>query len=150
MNYYRFYPGDYSRDTGHLSLVEHGAYLILLNTYYATGRPLANAMRSHMRLCRATTKEEIAAVQKIVKEFFYLGKDGLLHNQKADELLAADSEKIKKAKNSANARWHNECERNANALRTQCSPAPAPTASRTNPKTVLETAILTKTLKDLF
>ena len=35
--WYSFYPGDYGRDTGHLSLIEHGAYRTLMDHYYATG-----------------------------------------------------------------------------------------------------------------
>ena len=32
MNYWRKYIGDYQRDTAHLSLIEHGAYHMLLTT----------------------------------------------------------------------------------------------------------------------
>ena len=39
MNWYKRYIGDYQRDTGHLSMVEHGSYTLMLDTYYATGRP---------------------------------------------------------------------------------------------------------------
>ena len=38
MNYYERHLGDYARDTGHLSMLEHGAYSLLLDRYYATRR----------------------------------------------------------------------------------------------------------------
>ena len=31
MNYYERHLGDYARDAGHLSMLEHGAYALLLN-----------------------------------------------------------------------------------------------------------------------
>jgi uncharacterized protein YdaU (DUF1376 family) len=36
MNYYERHLGDYAKDTGHLSLLEHGVYTLLLDRYYAT------------------------------------------------------------------------------------------------------------------
>ena len=31
MNYYERHLGDYARDTGHLSMLEHGAYTLLMD-----------------------------------------------------------------------------------------------------------------------
>ena len=36
MNYYQRHIGDYARDTGHLSLLEHGVYMVLLDYHYAS------------------------------------------------------------------------------------------------------------------
>jgi len=133
VNYYRFYPGDYARDTGHLSLIEHGAFIVLLNTYYSTGNPLPVDMAILNRIARATTGDERKAVQSVVNQFFR--KDGdFYRNRKADELIEADNEKIEAAKRSADARWKHE----RSDMRTHdethirsddgngCSPAPAP------------------------
>ena len=61
MHYYQFNIGDYRRDTSHLSLLEHGIYRQLIDTYYLSEKPLcadyANLMRSH---CVRTDEEEKA------------------------------------------------------------------------------------------
>jgi len=36
VNYYERHLGDYAKDTGHLSILEHGAYTLLLDRYYST------------------------------------------------------------------------------------------------------------------
>ena len=56
MNWYKRYIGDYQRDTGHLSLVEHGAYTLMLDTYYATSRPLPKEQSVLFRLLRGRNK----------------------------------------------------------------------------------------------
>lgn len=92
MNYWKRYPGDYSRDTGHLSLAEHGAYALLLDTYYATEAPLPANMTALHRLCRAMTAEERAAVESVADQFFKPGSDGRRHNDRADKQIAKDRE----------------------------------------------------------
>lgn len=92
MNYWKRYPGDYSRDTGHLSLAEHGAYALLLDTYYATEAPLPASMTALHRLCRAMTAEERAAVESVADQFFKPGSDGRRHNDRADKQIAKDRE----------------------------------------------------------
>ena len=87
MNFYKRYPGDYARDTGHLSLTEHGAYSVLLDRYYSTGS-LPAAQRELYVLCRAVSRIERAAVDKVLAEFFPEGK-----NPRADEEIAKWNEK---------------------------------------------------------
>lgn len=85
MNYFEFYPGDYSRDTRHCSLAEHGAFLLLLSSYYATEKPLPADYVALYRICSAMTPEEQAAVRSVADAFFPLADDGLRHNKRADE-----------------------------------------------------------------
>ena len=40
MNYYERHLGDYAKDAGHLSMLEHGAYSLLLDRYYTTEQPI--------------------------------------------------------------------------------------------------------------
>jgi uncharacterized protein YdaU (DUF1376 family) len=95
LQWYPKYPGDYARDTSHLTMLEHGAYTLLMDHYYSTGKPLpanedANAptlaLTSNPRLyriCRATSKQEQDAVDYIISEFFVL-EDGRYHQSRAD------------------------------------------------------------------
>lgn len=87
MNWYPRYTGDYMRDTGHLSLAEHGAYTVLLDHYYSTGRPLPKEYGSLYRLCSAMSNEEQDAVKLVADSFFPVDDDGLRHNERADREL---------------------------------------------------------------
>jgi uncharacterized protein YdaU (DUF1376 family) len=84
LQWYARYPGDYMRDTGHLTLIEHGAYTRLLDHYYSTGRPIPPDVDALHRLCSAMDDAERVAVTKIASEFFPVNGDGLRHNKRAD------------------------------------------------------------------
>jgi len=88
VNFYKRYIGDYARDTTQLSLAEHGAYNLLLDAYYARGKPLPASLPALYRLCRATTKLEQEAVRSVVTEYFPQHPDGMRHNARADEEIA--------------------------------------------------------------
>ena len=85
--WYPHYPGDYARDTGHLSMVQQGAYRLLLDHYYATEAPLPADFPVLYRLCRAFSREERKAVDFVLSNFFELQPDGY-HNKRADIELA--------------------------------------------------------------
>lgn len=89
MNFYKRYLGDYARDTAHLSLMEHGAYQVLLDTYYATDGALPAEPDELYRIARAMTPAERKAVDKIAAQFFAVNGDGTRHNKRADEELDA-------------------------------------------------------------
>lgn len=95
MNYYERHLGDYSKDTAHLTMIEHGAYGLLLDRYYGTEQGIP-ADQAH-RIARARTKEEKAAVDIILAEFFQL-IDGLWINKRAKEEIAKSQSKINAAK----------------------------------------------------
>ena len=104
MNYYNRYPGDYSRDTAHLSLIEHGAYAVLLDTYYATEKPLPADKKALYRICRATNAKERQAVDFVVSQFFK--QDGeVMRNPRADEEIEKGRARIRKGEIGAEKRW---------------------------------------------
>ncbi|SOD41797.1 YdaU family protein [Nitrosovibrio sp. Nv4] len=99
MNYYERYCGDYQRDTAHLSLAEHGAYTMLLDTYFSVEKPLPKDLPSLYRVCRAMTRVEQQAVKTIAEQFFPVsGIDGLRHNHRADREIAKARPKIEAAR----------------------------------------------------
>ena len=82
-NYYRFFPGDYHRDTGDLSIIEHGAYRLLLDHYYMRGNLPSDRDRLY-RLCRAFNGDEREAIERVV-EIFFIDDGECLINKKAEE-----------------------------------------------------------------
>lgn len=81
MNFYKRYPGDYQRDTGLLSLAEHGAYSLMLDHYYSTERPLPVGPKLY-RLLRCATRADRRAVDAVVGQF-WVREDGGLVNLRA-------------------------------------------------------------------
>lgn len=70
MNYYKHFLGDYARATGHLSMLEHGAYRLMLDHFYGAGRPLPANRKALYRLLRAETAADQRAVDTIAVEFW--------------------------------------------------------------------------------
>ena len=118
MNYYEHHLGDYAKDTRHLTMLEHGAYRLLLDVYYSTEVPLPVELKAVQRLAGAKSSSEREAVKSVLTEFFELTDAGWTHS-KCEKVISAYREKSEKASKSANARW-DKSKRNANALRTQC------------------------------
>jgi len=87
MNYYERHLGDYARDTAHLSMLEHGAYGLLLDRYYSTEEGIPDAQRH--RLARARTDEECAAVDSVLGEFFTLSDGMWTHGRVEGEIAKA-------------------------------------------------------------
>lgn len=94
MNYYEHHLGDYAKDTSHLTMIEHGAYRLLLDRYYGTEKGIP-ASQIH-RIAQARTKEEKVAVDAVVGEFFEL-VDGVYINNRAEAEITKAQSKIKSA-----------------------------------------------------
>ncbi len=97
MNYFERHLGDYARDAGHLSMLEHGAYTMLLDRYYTTERGIPQD-QAH-RICRARSKDERAAVDAVLCEFFTL-RDGLWINGRAEREVRRMQSKIEAARSN--------------------------------------------------
>lgn len=87
MIFYKHWMGDYQRDTGDLSLVEHGAFRLLLDHYYATEKPLPPELARLNRIAKAVTTEEQDAVRVVADRFFPV-IDGERRNARADAEMA--------------------------------------------------------------
>lgn len=113
--WYAHYPGDYGRDTAHLSLVQHGAYRLLLDHYYSTAAPLPSDVTALHRICRAFDQSEKDAVNSVLSGFFELRADGY-HNNRADLELARRAEQHERLSNSgkrgAVKRWAEDSQAN--------------------------------------
>lgn len=94
MNYYERHLGDYARDTAHLTLIEHGAYTVLLDRYYITeeGIPIDQAHR----VARARSKEEKQAVDTVLSEFFTI-LNGMWVKRRVQEEITKVQTKVKAA-----------------------------------------------------
>ena len=116
MIWYKRFPGDYLSKTQHLSLAGHGAYCLMLETYYATERPLPRDRAARYRLLRAFDPDEREAVDSVLAEFWIEGPDGWV-NQKATEVMAEARDRSDTARKSANHRWRKDANADANAVR---------------------------------
>jgi len=76
VNYYKRHIGDYAAATRHLSLLEHGVYTVLLDTYYTSEKPLPADLRAVQRLVGAKSDDEREAVSVVLEEFFEKSADG--------------------------------------------------------------------------
>lgn len=117
--YYRFFPGDYARDTRHLSMLQHGAYRQLIDLCMDLGGVVPNDLPKLHRLLRAEGLEERAAIEFILAEFFELSTGrrlGWIH-KRCDKELKWSAERVTKATESIKKRWANE--RNTNEERTK-------------------------------
>lgn len=108
MNFYKHHIGDYAKKTGQLTLMEHGAYLLMLHAYYGTERPLPTGDVLY-RVVRAFTKAEKAAVDKVVAMFWKQTPNGGLVNGRAFTELeeAIDLRDVARANGSKGGRKKN-------------------------------------------
>jgi len=81
-NWYRKYPGDYLRDTMHLTLEECGAYERLMDIYYSTGKPIPDDIDLIKRYFRES-RQKTRKIMKVLGDFFE-EKDGLLWHKKIE------------------------------------------------------------------
>jgi uncharacterized protein YdaU (DUF1376 family) len=104
MHYYQHNIADYRKDTSHLSLLEHGIYRQLLDSYYLDEKPLSNDLAKLMRSHSVRSAEEIDALKNVLSDFFELTEDGYIHKRCEDTILKYHG-KSDKARASAMARW---------------------------------------------
>ncbi|WP_320533643.1 YdaU family protein [Robbsia andropogonis] len=118
MHYYDHNIGDYRKDTGHLTLLEHGIYRSLLDTYYLDERPLALDHAKLMRSHSVRTADEVQSFENVLQDFFERTEDGYVH-KRCEVVIAKYRAKGESARASAKARWDKEKgNADANEMRT--------------------------------
>ena len=98
MNFYKRFIGDYQRKTGHLSICEHGAYALMLDAHYGTGKPLPPDISKVCRLIRAITDQEQKAVTTVLEQFWKRTEGGWVNKRALEEIEKA---RIQATKNKA-------------------------------------------------
>lgn len=131
------YWGDYHKDTGHLSTLEHGAYFLLIGHYWATGKPLVDNDETLSRICRLSMKEW-RRVRPALAGLFKI-KDSDWHHTRIDKELTKQALGYEKRRNAAQAsnakqgKTGHNASRNASpsedTMRTQLEPEPEPDKS---------------------
>lgn len=102
--YMQLYVADYLADTAHLTTEEHGAYMLLLFSYWQTGKPLRqDRLASVARL----SNERWTDVERTLKEFFHVAQGTWTHFRVESDLEKVGSKSKKNSdagKASAKAR----------------------------------------------
>ena len=127
MNYYSHHIGDYLTATAHLTLLEHGAYRRLIDVYMGTEKPLPLDRKAIYRLVMARHKEEIAAVDSVLNEFFTEAPDGY-HQSRCDYEICLCG------KNRDNGKKGGRPSKNTNPDETQTKPRNNPEETQTKPR----------------
>ncbi len=97
--YMQFYVADYLADTQHLTTEEHGAYVLLIFSYWQTGKPLrADRLATVARL----SNERWLGVEETLREFFHVVGQHW-HHFRIDADLDAVNSKSAKASDAGKA-----------------------------------------------
>lgn len=99
--YMPLYVSDYIGDTAHLTTLEHGAYLMLLFTYWMRQKPLPDDRVKLSRIAKVTP-DEWAAMETTLAEFFQVG-DGVWSHKRVEAELERAKAKLEKASNAGRA-----------------------------------------------
>jgi len=86
MHYFKRNIGDYHKKAGRLSILEHGAYTLLMDSCY--DRERFPTLEEAIEWCWARSPEEIAAIEFVLSKFFVL-TDGLYVQLRVEEEIAA-------------------------------------------------------------
>ena len=150
-SYLPLYTGDYLRDTRHLSMCEHGAYLLALTHCWDSKGPMPLDERKQFAIVCARSTDEMEAWRRVRNEFFVLMEDGWYQPRMAREIERCEA--ISAARSGAgrvgaNARMQALRERQANAkqMPSNClasaehvtlSPSPSPVVNTSNADALL-------------
>lgn len=112
MHYYKRNLGDYAKKAGRLSMLQHGAYNLLIDACY--DREKFPTFEEAVEWTWASTEAEIEAVRFVLSRFFRLGDDGLYVQDRILEELLDYHKKSDKNKRIAQER---EAKRNESSTK---------------------------------
>lgn len=115
MKWYKHHIGDWAKDTGHLSMLESGAYARLIAVYYRTEKCLPKELPQIFKLVGCHTPQDRIAVKSVLDEFFREQSDGY-HQSRCDKEIIEYQTKSEKARTSALTRWTKPNHANASTL----------------------------------
>lgn len=120
MHYYKRNIGDYAKKAGRLSMLEHGAYTLLMDAIY--DRETFPTLEEALDWVWARDEAEVAAVKFVLSKFFELQEDGrYVQNRIQEELnsykakaetnarIAKEREEKRKSKNEPSRNEHETC-----------------------------------------
>jgi uncharacterized protein YdaU (DUF1376 family) len=120
--WFAWYPADYATKTADLTIMEHGAYRLLLDHYYlSNGNVLANA-KAIGRAIRAETRVEKTALKNILERYFTISGDKICHERADIELAKRAELRAKRAEHGSKgglAKAKNLLEQNTKQNRRQ-------------------------------
>ena len=112
MHYYKRNLGDYAKKAGRLTMLQHGAYTLLIDSCY--DREIFPTLEQALEWTWASSEAEVEAVKFVLSRFFVLDKDGcyvqdrilaeLLHYHKNADTnkRIADEREAKRKENRTN------------------------------------------------
>lgn len=95
----------YRRDTGSLTLVQHGAYRTIMDEFYLTGGFLPNNPSSLYRIAKCQNLAEKRAVDFVVARYWHDRGDGYLTQKYAENELKRISKVASENSEKAKAKW---------------------------------------------
>jgi uncharacterized protein YdaU (DUF1376 family) len=113
--YMPLYVADYMADAAHLSTIEHGAYLLLIMTYWQRGEPLPNDDKKLARICRLSPLQWKRMKVQIL-EFFDVSVLQVAHSRIDRELQNVKTKSLNNRKGGLANAQRTLSERSANAL----------------------------------
>lgn len=118
MHYYKRNIGDYHKKAGRLSMLEHGAYTLLIDSCY--DRERFPSETDAIDWCWARSDEEIAAVRFVLSRFFTL-VDGLYVQDRISEEIAGYKDRALKNKEIAENRERERREKRERIEHDSCT-----------------------------
>ncbi|MFL5900983.1 MAG: YdaU family protein [Solirubrobacterales bacterium] len=127
--YMPFYWGDYFRDTHQMTTLEHGAYLLLIGSYWSLGGPLPDNDKKLAKLVKLSPPEWLEMREEL--QSFFEVKDGLWRHPRIDRELEKAAERFKQSREAARRSAEVRAARKEQGAGAQAGVKPTISISRT-------------------